>query len=231
MSKVKEIPVDHVFITKNVRFTDDDEGGELMESMEQYGQLQNIGVMQRGERYELVWGHRRLKAAQMNNEPFIEAKILNDVISDNDIPILKLQENIVRKQLASEEIVAAADEIRRRRPDLSDAQIDRKIGKRPGYLSYHRSMVRTYQWLAQKGLKKENLSAMNSEELAELRAKMEGKVSNGTRKHTYHRGGKTPKVGFEIVNPRGPNIVLVCASPDDKKSVLRSLRRLAKPPA
>jgi ParB-like chromosome segregation protein Spo0J len=226
--KVREIPLEKIFITKNVRFDTDEDLGELIESTEHL-LLQPIGVYPRlGDKrgdYELVWGNRRYNAAKANNEPTIAAHILEQ-ISESDIPIIKLQENMVRKQLTSEEIVAAADEIKRRRPELGDHQIDRLLGKRAGYLSYHRSTIRTFQWLAAQGLKQEHLRAMTSEELGDLKAKLEAREDKKPRRGTFHRGDRTPKFGFEIVSPRGPNIVLICASPLEKKHVLSRLKKL-----
>lgn len=228
--KVREIFLDKIFITKNVRFDTDDELGELIESTSKHGQLQPIGVYPRGERFELVWGHRRYRVAQMNNEATIAAHILEN-ISESDIPLLKLQENIVRKQLTDDEIVAAADEIKKRRPELNDQQIDRLLGRKPGYLSYHRSMLRTFQWLAGQGLKKDHLRAMTGDELRELKSKIElhGKKRkvNG-RTSTFHRGDRTPTKGFEIIDANGPNVIVVCASSHVKGRVIRALRALAK---
>jgi len=221
--KVREIPLGRIFITKNVRFETDDELGELIASTERM-LLQPIGVYPRGDRYELVWGHRRLRAAQANNEPTIAAHILEN-ICEADIPIIKLQENMVRKQLSTDEIVAAADEIKRRRPELTDPQIDELLGKRRGYLSYHRSTQRTYQWLASQGLKKEHLAAMTGDELRELKQKLErGEKEKGRRKSTFHRGDRVPSRGFTILVPSGPHVVVVCATAGVKRSVIRWLR-------
>jgi hypothetical protein len=226
---VKEIPLGKIFITKNVRFDTDDELGELIASTERM-LLQPIGVYPRGARFELVWGHRRYRAVQANNEPTIAAHILEN-ISESDIPIIKLQENMVRKQLTTEEIVAAADEIKRRRPELGDAQIDVMLGKRKGYLSYHRSTLRTFDYLAKKGLKKEHLAALTGDEVRELKDKLDGKFKNERvkqkRKSTFHRGERVPERGFVILTPNGPNVVVVCASGGEKKRVVRYLRHLA----
>lgn len=224
--KVRDIPLDRIFITKNVRLEADGELGELMGSVEHYDLLQPIGVFPRGERYELVFGHRRLKAAQMRNEQTIAAHILEH-LSEHDIPLVKLQENMQRKQLTTEEVVAAADELKRRRPELTDSRIDAMLGKRPGYLSQHRSTLRTYQWLAVRGLKKEHLKAMTGEELQELRAKLEGKKA-GTRKGTFHRGDRIPADGIRVMDTGGPNVVVVCSSREWKQRVLRWLKRLVK---
>ncbi len=225
--KVRDIPLEKIFITKNIRFETDEELGELIGSMGRFTQLQPIGVYPRGERYELVWGHRRLKAAQMNGESTIAAHILQD-IAEHDIPLLKLQENMVRKQLSTDEILAAAGELQQRNPGLTDRQIDALLGKRPGYLSYHRSLANTYQFLASQGLSKEHLAALSGDELLDLKAKLQ-KSQVKKRTATYHRGDRVPCEGFEIIVTRGPSIVLVCHSKKTKLHVLRCLKKLAVP--
>jgi ParB/RepB/Spo0J family partition protein len=225
--KVRDIPIEKLFTTKNVRLEADGELGDLMQSIEQHQLLQPIGVYPRGERYEVVWGHRRLAAAKMRNEQTIACRILEG-ISESDIPLIKLQENIQRKQLSAEEIVAAADEIKLRKPGISDSAIDRMIGKQPGYLSNMRSTWRCYGYLVKHGLKRKALEAMTDEELRAMRAELEEGKHPGTRKRTFHRGPLTPARGFRVVNSPGPNLVVVCAGPDEKLLVLKDLRALAK---
>ncbi len=224
--KVRDIPLEKIFITKNIRFEIDEELGELIGSMGHFTQLQPIGVYPRGERYELVWGHRRFQAAQMNGDYSIAVRILDD-ISERDIPLIKLQENMVRKQLSTDEILAAAEEIKKRNPGLTDRALDAMLGKRPGYLSYHRSMASTYQWLAKQGFKKQYLEALSGVEVQDLKAKLKNsKVKE--RKGTYHRGERVPCDGFEIFITRGPNIIVVCSSKETKARVLRCLRAISK---
>lgn len=224
--KVRDIALDKIFITKNVRFEIDEELGELMGSTQRFFQLQPIGVYPRGERYELVWGHRRFRAAQMSGDSTIAAHILED-IRECDIPLIKLQENMVRKQLSTDEILAAAAELQKRNPGMSDRQVDQLLGKRPGYLSYHRGMAKTYQWLAAAGLKKEYLSALSGQELVELKGKLQDRKIR-RRQSTYHRGERVPREGFDVVVTSGPNVVVVCASKAVKSFVVRSLRKLRK---
>jgi ParB-like chromosome segregation protein Spo0J len=224
--KVREIPLDRIFIKKNIRFDTDEELGELIGSTE-HMLLQPIGVFPRGDRYEIVFGHRRFRAAQMNNEATIAAHILE--ISESDIPLIKLQENMVRKQLTNEEILAAVDELKRRQPDLNDHQIERMLGKNNGYLGFRRSLAKAYDDLEEHhGLKRDQLNAMSSDEILELRARLANpqKPARGNA-GSYHRK-EVPKTGFRIVNTPGPNVVVVCACKKEKLRVMRNLRELAK---
>ncbi len=223
--KVRDIPLERIFIVKNIRTEIDEELGELIGSTSRFTQLQPIGVYPRGERYELVFGHRRFKAAQMNGEATIAAHILE--ISERDIPLVKLQENMVRKQLSTDEILAAAEEIKKRTPGLTDRALDAMLGKRPGYLGYHRGIAKTFEWLTEAGLKKEYLAALNGQELVDLKKQLAGEVKK-ERAKTYHRGDRIPCEGYNIVVTRGPNIIIVCSSPQDKQRMLRYLRHMEK---
>ena len=226
--KVRDILIWKIFTTKNVRLEPDGELGDLMESIAQHELLQPIGVVPRGERYEVVWGHRRLAAAKMRNEQTIACRILEH-ISESDIPLIKLQENIQRKQLSAEEIVAAADEMKRRRPELTDGMIDMRLGKQRGYLSFYRNLLLNVAYLREKGFSKKAVEAMNADEIRAMRAKIEGDEKDpGKRKSTFHRGARTPSEGFSIVNSRGPNVVCICSSIDVKERVLKSVKSLQK---
>lgn len=228
--RVREIPLEKIFIKKNIRTDTDEELGEQMQSMQKVGQLQPIGVYPRGDRYELVWGHRRYRAAQMNGDATIAAHILDpECVSETDIPIIKLQENTVRKQLTTEEILAAADAIKAAHPGMSDRQVDVLIGKRPGYLGFRRSVSTAYDYLAAKGIDRTQLNAMTSTEVIELRARMQNAdpLERGN-KGVFNRGDRTPDKGFKVFAPEGPNIIVVCANAKVKQRVRRHLRELAK---
>jgi hypothetical protein len=83
------------------------------------------------------------------------------------------------------------------------------------------------KYLIDRGIKKEAVAALGDEEMREMREKLAaGDKAPGTRRSTFHRGGRTPSTGFRIVNSPGPNIVAVCADGDVKLRVLRTLRRL-----
>ncbi len=225
---VRELPIDLIVVKSNIRLEADDELGELMNSIERHDLLQPIIVYRRGDRYELVCGHRRLAAMKLRGEPMIAARIL-DGVSEHEIPLIKLQENVQRKQLTSEEIVRAADEIRRQRPKLTDHDVERLIGKREGYLSLHRSTMRGGAFLAQQGIPSELIRGLTGEEVREMCAKLRaGDGRRQTRQHTYHRGDRLPAVGFRLVIGGGPGIMVVCASPSVRSRVIRELKKLQK---
>jgi ParB-like chromosome segregation protein Spo0J len=226
---VREIPLDRLLVTKNVRFDTDGDLGELIQSTNHI-LLQPIGVYPRGSnRYEIVWGHRRFRAAQMNNESTIACRILDpEETPESEIPVLKLQENMVRKQLTAEEVVAAADAIKATHPGWSDGDVDKRLGKKVGYIAFSRSVIKAYGDLAAKGFDKNKLSAMNAAEVLELRARLNDDAKKRSSSGSFHRGDRVPKIGFKIIDSKGPNIVVVCSCADTKRKVLRALRALSR---
>lgn len=73
---------------------DADEIDELKASMAKDGLLQPIVVRTVGERFEIVAGHRRTRAARLLQWPMIEAKVV--VADDNLTLALRLTENLQR---------------------------------------------------------------------------------------------------------------------------------------
>jgi len=73
---------------------DGDEIEELMASMKDIGLMEPIVVRAVGERYEVIAGHRRTRAAKHLGWPTIEAKI---VTADEDLTlVMRLAENLSR---------------------------------------------------------------------------------------------------------------------------------------
>jgi ParB/RepB/Spo0J family partition protein len=73
----------------------------LVESMRAVGQLQAILVKPRGDRYEVVAGHRRLRAAIYLRWPTINATIMEGTQDDYDAA--KSHENAFREQIKPED--------------------------------------------------------------------------------------------------------------------------------
>jgi ParB/RepB/Spo0J family partition protein len=158
MMKLKYIPCDQIRAGRNVRLDVDEDLGSLMRSISQFDLLQPILVTSNGpDRYDLIFGHRRLAAMRSRGEREIPC-IIRDDLSETDIQSIKLQENIHRKQLSAREFVAAIDAMKMKEPYLTDAQIAQRIGRTPAWISFKRRAWRAYQALAESGM---NLAALD----------------------------------------------------------------------
>lgn len=107
---------DYIDMTKNIELSKLDRGTnireevdaelhELSESIRKNGLLNPLTVVQKGSRYEVIAGHRRLKALQMLGEPFVECNVLDYEPSKKEVLCIQLQENCCRKNMSAWEYV------------------------------------------------------------------------------------------------------------------------------
>lgn len=83
---------------------------ELAESIKEHGVLSPIIVRPSGEKYEIIAGERRFRAAVMNELKEIPAIIKK--VTDNDAKIISLIENIQREDLNDVDRAAALKELK-----------------------------------------------------------------------------------------------------------------------
>jgi ParB/RepB/Spo0J family partition protein len=132
---VREIPISRIVPGKNMRLEGDEGAGELMASLETWGQIQPAMVRPIGkERYELIFGYRRFAAMKARNEPTI-ACIVREDVSAHDVPIIQLIENAQRKELSAPEYAAAFRALKQRSPLLSHAAIGKLFGKSSSWVA------------------------------------------------------------------------------------------------
>ena len=101
MSKLLEIPIDKIDQKKNTRGDyHDADIEEIMVSMRQIGLMQPVGVRKNGDKYEMVFGNRRLVAAKKLGWTKIDAVVVTEPPSkesDIDLLIKNAAENLQRK--------------------------------------------------------------------------------------------------------------------------------------
>ncbi len=110
----REIPISRIVYGVNVRKEKDEDIKELADSIETFDVLQPLVVRPAGDnRYEVICGHRRLKALKKVGGDIRVPCILRDDIEDKDVLRVQLEENIQRRQMSAAELVAAFNEIKR----------------------------------------------------------------------------------------------------------------------
>lgn len=95
-STTKKIPID-IIDDPNIAMrtsVDDDNIEELMADMRAVGLIEPIVVRPKGERYEIIAGHRRTRAARLLGWAHIESKIVN--ASDDKAFTMRAMENLSR---------------------------------------------------------------------------------------------------------------------------------------
>lgn len=93
-----KIPIKDIEPFKNHPFkvVEDDSLKELMESISNTGLINPVIVRQNKNKYEMISGHRRLKAMELLGETEIEAQIKN--LSDDEATILMVDSNCQRER-------------------------------------------------------------------------------------------------------------------------------------
>lgn len=116
-------------ITENARMREDyGDLTDLKESLENVGLLQAIGLRERGDLLEVIWGGRRLRAAKELGWTEIEARIMR-CDEDYDMREMELEENIRRKDMTWQEQVGSLYEIHRLKK-MRNAKVGEKWGFR-----------------------------------------------------------------------------------------------------
>jgi ParB family chromosome partitioning protein len=75
----------------------DDQLHDLAESIKNVGLIQPITVRKKGERYEVISGHRRLAAHRLLSKEFIDAIVID--ADDKSADALKVHENLFREDV------------------------------------------------------------------------------------------------------------------------------------
>jgi ParB family chromosome partitioning protein len=106
---------------------------ELKESLKEDGQWDPIIVRQKGERYEVIAGHRRVQAAKELGWAEIEATVRD--IDETEALFLALKTNLIREEMTEREQGKILHQIASNL-SLSNAQIAKKIGKSKDWVNH-----------------------------------------------------------------------------------------------
>jgi ParB family chromosome partitioning protein len=111
----------------------------LAESLSKVGLLQPIKVRPKGNGYQLVYGHRRVRAARQLEWKFIKADVAE--YSDDQLLQISLVENLERRDLSDYE---KAVTFKRMREELgkSNEEIGELVGLSKGHISNYLTMTR-----------------------------------------------------------------------------------------
>lgn len=121
------------------RFYDDSEIVALADSISRVGILNPIKVRAKNSIFEIVYGHRRVRAAKLLNWKSIQAIV--GEFSDDQLVSFSLIENLERKDLSDYEKALSFERMRK---DFgkSNEEIGRIVGLSKGHVSNYLSMIR-----------------------------------------------------------------------------------------
>jgi ParB/RepB/Spo0J family partition protein len=131
----KLIPIESVSIHKNIRREyNERELNKLAESLKNIGQLEPIGVYEiQPDKYEILFGHRRFKAAQQANIPELKCIIKEKPKNDVERIYIQATENELCKSLLPRDredyIIALLD------AGQNSSEICKKLGKTQAWVT------------------------------------------------------------------------------------------------
>jgi ParB/RepB/Spo0J family partition protein len=130
---IKTLELNRLDRGTNIREENDREIMELADSIRQNGLINPLTVVKTGNRYKVVAGHRRFKALQFLNEPWVECNVLDYEPSETELLTIQLQENVCRKNMSAWELVDLFDKMQRK--GMTREQIAKICGKTVSWIS------------------------------------------------------------------------------------------------
>jgi len=125
--KIEEIPLVKIDFKSNHRI-DYEDMANLMQTIKSYGLLQPIGVKEDGNRYTIIWGHRRWKAFEKLGYRTIPAVIFSDSdenMTEEEFLIFQVVENFQKSVPSLKELGDACKNLRK---TMSVSEIAAKLG-------------------------------------------------------------------------------------------------------
>ena len=211
----REIPISRIDYGHNIRTEHDDDIRELAKSIEEHDVLQPLVVRPKGNRYEVICGHRRYKALQLVGGDIPVPCIIRDDIADSDILKVQIEENIHRKQMSALELVEAFEQMKKQgKIKLTNEAIAKKLNKNVSWVSnqYYavKNIEKVYGGNGRNFVKKNKIGA--GKIIADLQKKKREKT-------------KVEKAGFSVEH-LGTTITIKCEAKDVVDYVLGELKKI-----
>lgn len=211
----REIPLSKILYGTNVRSELDEDIMELAKSIEEHDILQPLVVRAKGNKYEVICGHRRLKALQLVGGDITVPCIIRDDISDSDLLRVQLEENIQRKQMSAIELVDAFEKMKKQsKRKVTNEQIAAMLNKNLTWVSN--------QYYAVKNIEK--VYGDNGKDYVQKNKIGAGKIIADLQKKR-REATKVKKNGFSVEH-LGMTITIKCDSKEIAAYVLSELKKI-----
>lgn len=211
----REIPLSKILYGTNVRSELDEDIMELAKSIEDHDILQPLVVRPKGNKYEVICGHRRFRALQLVGGDIAVPCIIRDDISDSDLLRVQLEENIQRKQMSAIELVDAFEKMKEQsKRKLTNEQIAAMLNKNLNWVAN--------QYYAVKNIEK--VYGDNGKDYVQKNKIGAGKIIADLQKKR-REATKVKKNGFSVEH-LGTTITIKCDSKDMAAYVLSELKKI-----
>jgi len=162
------IPLDQIEETENDRFEKDPHIFELAASIEERGIIEPLVVVMTGfAQYQLIAGHRRLRAAKiagLDKVPCVVRPVQID-----DVPYLRLVENLQRKDLTNLEIAESLYKLIKKYPGKNYSEIGKMLGKNKDWVKKKISYLRLANKIEKAGIERGELESLPQALIEELK--------------------------------------------------------------
>ena len=135
--ELTQLSIDSVDDGPNVRRVVDK---GLRQSIREYGVLQPIVVVPVGDRYEVLYGHRRLAGARAAGHRMIPALVQER--RPRDLGLHQLVENVDRRELDPIDIAHAIQAALEENPGLTKERLAARLGRKSSYVSNKLALLR-----------------------------------------------------------------------------------------
>lgn len=211
----KEIPLSKIIYGENVRSERDEDIMELARSIEKHDVLQPLVVRPRGNKYEVICGHRRLKALQLVGGDIPVPCIIREDIPDSEVLKVQLEENIQRKQMSALELVEAFDKMKKQsKVKLTNEKIAKMLNKNTSWV--------LNQYYAVNNIDK--VYGKNGRDFVKKNKIGAGKIIADLQKKK-RKPSEIQKKEFSI-EPLGTTITVRCVSKETFEYVLSELKKI-----
>ena len=163
---LRDVPVASIRVSKTIRSTKDPENGSLANTISRFGLLQPIVVRRKGSSYELICGARRLAAIRSLNEPHVSALVVD--AGDYDTHLMRLLENVQRKDMTAGEIVESIEGLKREIPGLTITRAAALLGKSDDWVRSKYRYVQVRENALEAGADPEDLAALDEAHMIRL---------------------------------------------------------------
>ena len=134
------VPIEMIIVKNNIR--KDMDLCDMERSILDRGIIQPIIVKRHEGKYRIVSGHRRFAALKNSGDKRVSCIVSN--ITEAEIPYYQLIENIQRKDLTLDELIAAFDAIKNSEDiKIGDAEIADFLGKPGDWIRRKRKSLRS----------------------------------------------------------------------------------------
>lgn len=162
---------------------------DLIQSIRKVGIIEPLVVNKKGDRFEVIAGHRRLVAAQVLNFPYVPC-VIREIVGQ-EVDLLKIHENLARAQIDPIDLAKYLQHLKKQY-NLSNAKLGELINRSDDYVGIYLQIL-TYPPDLMEALTTGLINISVARELI--------KISDPTARSNYLnyaiKGGITPTIAHQ----------------------------------